>query len=961
MKRIITLSIACAFVGSVFAKNPNAPSIPYKQKHTPVSELTPDDYMANTMILNVLPEFRDQCTDNSINIPEVNDFLAMIGSVNVQRKFTHSKRPDKKFNDWGAPMIDITLIYEIKFTSAMNLDKAISKMFDLGYFEYVEPHYIEHIALIPTDASATNAQSYYIYITHCAGSTQSGWDISTGSSSVTIGIVDTGTELTHADLTNQIQHNLADPIGGGDNDNDGYVDNYNGWDVAMNDNDPTWQGNAHGVAVCGDADAQVNGGGSVAGPGFNCKFLPVKIADASGALTASYDGIVYAADHGADVINCSWGGVGGGSYGQSIIDYATNNQDALVCCAAGNDGIDELFYPSGYDNAMSVCATTNTDAHASFTNYNYTVDVASPGNSIYSTWNGNSYWPNSGTSMASPVCAGICAVVRAFYPSYNAMQTMHRVMQTADNIYSVSGNTSAIYTDKLGSGRVNLYRALTDPVVESVGYSNIAFTDNNDNAFVAGDTLRLTGLFTNYLATTTNLVGTLSVVSGGTYVSLLDNSTTVGALGTMGTATHTADPFQIKILPAAPVNADVVFKLTMTDGAYSTNVYFDVIVNVDYINVTVNDVWTTITSKGLIGYNQPSQAQGLGFDYQHGGTLMYESSLMIGTSSTKVNDMVRGATAGNTDVDFASQVAVRQQTTTPVSDFDTYGWFRDNVSTTPLPVTVHHTSYAWTPVPHSKYVIVQYVIKNTGASTLSNLYAGIFSDWDVDAATYANDKAAFDAVNKMGYVWCTNAGGKYVGIKLLTNTAPVNHYAIDNVSGGGGGVDITAGFTTAQKYTVLSTSRATAGGAGTGNDVCDVVSSGPFTISAGDSVKVAFALLAGDDLTDLQNSAVDAQSQYDNLILGIADNAEGDPSGLFMYPNPTSGEMMINYSVAEAGNTELKILNASGQVVRLISTGDKQPGDYVEQFDGSSLADGIYFLQFTSNGNVSTRKMVISH
>ena len=83
-------------------------------------------------------------------------------------------------------------------------------------------------------------------------------------------------------------------------------------------------------------------------------------------------------------------------------------------------------------------------------------------------------------------------------------------------------------------------------------------------------------------------------------------------------------------------------------------------------------------------------------------------------------------------------------------------------------------------------MIVQYTCTNTGASTLSNVYAGIFSDWDVDAATYGLNKAAFDAALKMGYVWCTNANGLYVGIKLLTNSAPVNHYAIDNVTGGGG-------------------------------------------------------------------------------------------------------------------------------------------------------------------------------
>jgi hypothetical protein len=963
MKRILTFTLACAFAAPVLARTtaPAADQTKYRQNHTPVSQLQPDEYMANTIIFNVAPEFRDVCSDNYIGIPQVNDFFAMIGAVDVKRKHPTAKRPAKPTNQWGAPMVDLTLVYELHYTGALPLDKAISKMFDLGFFTYVEPHYIPKTTFVPNDPNASQAQSYYLYKIAAAGTGTTGWDISTGSSSVVIGIVDTGTELTHSDLTNQIAYNTADPIDGSDNDGDGYTDNYRGWDVGMNDNDPTWQGNAHGVHVSGCATAQVNNNNKVAGSGYNSKFLPVKIADASGTLIASYDGITYAAEHGCKVINCSWGGAGGGSYGQSIIDYATNNFDALVVAAAGNDGLDEEFFPAAYDKVLSVAATDNSDAHASFTNYNYTVDICSPGVNILSTWTSNSTTQSSGTSMASPVCAGAAAIVRAYFPTYNAMQTGERLKRTADNIYSLSSNSSATFSDKLGTGRVNLYRALTDANSPSVLYSNINFDDHNDLTFVANDTVRIDGIFTDYLAACSNLTATLSIASGGSYVTLLDANTTIGALATLGTAGHAPDPFQVKINTNAPVNQLIIFKLTMTDGSYTANQYFSLVVNVDYINITVNDVWTTITSKGLIGYNQPNQAQGLGFDYLNAGTLMYESSLMIGKSATVVNDMVRGATAGNTDADFASQYAVRQVTTNTVSDFDVDGTFRDNVSATPLPVTVHHKAFAWSQAPHRKYVIVQYTIKNTGASSLSQVYAGIFSDWDIDAATYGQNKADFDAANKMGYAYCTNAGGKYCGIKLLTNTAPVNHYAIDNISGGGGGVDITAGFSSSQKYTVLSTSRNQAGGSGTGNDVCDVVSSGPFTIAAGDSIKVAFALIAGDDLADLQASAIDAQTMYDNLPLGGIVTADLNSAMMSLFPNPTDGNTEIHYHIAEAANTEIHIVDASGRTVRIISEGEKQPGEYVERIDAATLSEGLYFIQLVSGNKVTTRKMMVSH
>ena len=164
-----------------------------------------------------------------------------------------------------------------------------------------------------------------------------------------IGIIDTGTDPDHPDLAANLKHNYADPINGLDDDGDGYVDNFNGWDLGESDNDATVNANTHGSHVSGCAAAVTDNGVGVASPGFNCKFLPVKISNAGGTLTMGYEGIVYAADHGCNVINCSWGGGGGGALGQNAIDYATINKDALVVCAAGNNSSNQTFYPAAYN------------------------------------------------------------------------------------------------------------------------------------------------------------------------------------------------------------------------------------------------------------------------------------------------------------------------------------------------------------------------------------------------------------------------------------------------------------------------------------------------------------------------------------------------------------------------------------------------------------------------------------
>lgn len=916
---------------------------------TPLETMQPDEYMSNTIIVNILPQYRNACGTNYIDIQAVEDFFLMVGADRVEKMFPSHKAPETAVNQWGMPMEDISLIYTIHYTGAMPLTMAIGKLYNLGYFEYAQPYYIPKIDYTPSDASA--GMQYHLTKIVAAGTGTSGWDISNGSTAITIGIVDTGTELTHSDLVNQIQYNAADPLTGGDDDGDGFANNYRGWDVAMNDNDPTWQGNAHGVHVSGCASAQVNGGGPVCGTGFLCKFLPVKIADASGTLTSSYQGITYAADHGCDVINCSWGGAGGGSFEQSIVDYATNNCDALVVAAAGNNALDQAFYPAALDKVFSVASTTSTDTKSSFSNYNYTVDVGAPGSNILATWTGNSTTLQSGTSMASPVCAGAVGVVRAFYPSYNALQAGERLKMTSD---VVAANTS--YPNKMGKGRINLYRALTDPTSMSVAYINRTLTDNNDNVLVIGDTVRITGDFFNYLGPTTNLVATMSVVTPGGYVTVVDNSTNPGVIATMSSVNHPADPFTVKINANAPLNQTITLQVTLTDGTWSTNQFIDIVVNVDYINVAINQVATSITSKGLIGYNnQAAPFQGLGFQY-NSLSLLYEASFMVGTSGN-VRDMARGASTP--DVDLQSQQTVREVVPAVVSDMDCDGFFNDGASSPTLPVQVHHSSYAWTAAPNDKYVMVKYVIKNTGSSTLSGVYAGIFADWDIDAATYGQNKGDEDLTNRMGYCYYSGANGTYAGIKLLSNGA-FNHYAIDNTNGGSGGVNLYDGYDNAEKYTTLSTGRSQSGVTGQGNDVCHVVSSGPFTILAGDSVVVGFALIAGDNLADIQNSAVEAQNMWNNVVTTYPEFVS-DNSGINVYPNPANASTELSYTLTEGGNADIRVLDAAGREVSVIAQGNHAPGTYRATLNTAEFAEGVYIIRMQTGNAITNRRLVIAH
>lgn len=951
MKRSILFICAGVMLTVAAFANGNGLRKPTKKYFSMSPYVTSEDYLAKTVIIKVLPAYKNNCQPNAImNFSNLDFLFQSIGASDLQKMFPMVKAPEREYNSIGLKLVDLTTVYTLKYTSNHSVEEVVNMFYSLGIFEYAQPYYIPKTTFVPNDPQYQAT----IYGTARVNA-ETGWNTQTGNVNVVIGITDTGTDLNHQDLTNQIKYNTADPINGSDDDGDGFLDNYRGWDVAMNDNDPTWQSNNHGVHVSGCAAAQTNNSIGVSSTGYNCKFLPVKISDAGGTLIAAYQGITYAADHGCSIINCSWGGTGGGPLEQNVVTYATVNRDALVVAAAGNNNLDQTFYPAALDYVISIAATgTTNDVKAGFSNYNYTVDACAPG-TITSTLPGNSYGGMSGTSMASPVAAGACGIIQSQFMSYTALQVGEHLKATTDNIYSIPANGAFI--NKLGTGRIDLGNAMTMTGLKSVLYLNQNYTDNNDDIFITNDTVRLTGTFTNMLTAVTSAT-TASFTSSSGFIQILDGAYPIGALASLGTNPNTADPFEIKILPSCPTNAQVPCTLTVTDSPWSTAVYMTLTLNVDYINITVNDIKTTITSRGRIGYNADGQQQGLGFQYLD-SNLMYESSLMIGNSSTRVSDMFRGG--ASMDVDNATLLRVYQVVPSQVSAFDVDGRFNDAVAPSPIGIQTHHKGWAWTTPGNTKYVIVEYVMKNTNVTAVSNLYAGIITDWDI--MNYSLNKANQNAPIRLGYVYSTQTNGLYAGTKLLTTTAPFVHYAVDNIAGGGGGVDPTAGtpaFDTGEKFTVLSTNRATAGNTGNGNDVMDCVSSGPFTIAPGDSVVVAFALLAGDDLNDLNTGAGNAQVTYDGILTGAQLIAAASQLTVSTFPNPAGNEVYISINLPDADKAELKLFNMIGQELKTISNDNLSGGKHLFRVDTKDIPTGTYFIRLSSGNEQVTHKLVIA-
>ena len=290
------------------------------------------------------------------------------------------------------------------------------------------------------------------------------WDISTGSVSVVIAVVDSGVDYTHPDLDANIWVNTGETscTDGIDNDGNGYIDDCRGWDFVNNDNNPM-DDNDHGTHVSGTIAAEGNNGIGVTGVNWTAKIMPLKFLNKKGSGTTAdaIEAILYANANGAHVINNSWGG---GAFSQALKD-AIDASPAVVVCAAGNDGVDNdatPHYPSSYTsvNLLSVAATDDTDILATFSNYGVTsVDLGAPGVSIYSTIPKGTYASYSGTSMASPHVSGVAGLVKALNPGFTNLDIKNSILNSVDPKSSLSGKVAT-------GGRLNAYNALTGAVAE---------------------------------------------------------------------------------------------------------------------------------------------------------------------------------------------------------------------------------------------------------------------------------------------------------------------------------------------------------------------------------------------------------------------------------------------------------------------------------------------------------------
>lgn len=266
-----------------------------------------------------------------------------------------------------------------------------------------------------------------------------GWDYTKGSENVTIAIVDTGVDYNHPDLENKV---------------------IKGYDFVNTNSDPM-DDHGHGTMVAGIAGAQSNNGEGITGVCWNCKILAIKVLDSSGIGYYSWiaDGIEYAVDQGAKVVNISAGGSNPGIVLEDALDYAWRN-NVVVVAAAGNES-GQILYPAAYSpKCISVGATDYADERAHFSNFGPNLDISAPGVEIVSTYPGGNYAVGSGTSFSAPIVSGAAALLLSVKPNLTSDQVRKTLLYTSDDVNSSSLPGFDYY---LGYGRLNL-QTLFSPI-----------------------------------------------------------------------------------------------------------------------------------------------------------------------------------------------------------------------------------------------------------------------------------------------------------------------------------------------------------------------------------------------------------------------------------------------------------------------------------------------------------------
>jgi subtilisin family serine protease/photosystem II stability/assembly factor-like uncharacterized protein len=976
-------------------------------KNISIEQLAQDEYMPNQVQIKLTEGAKDKfLPGNKVQNDPLLEYFNNINAssiVNLNSDLKISSQED---------IFGVGRIYEITYSADKDPYEVCKELIKNPDVEYAVPVFKRYIYSFTPNDPQFSSQWALAKI-----KATDAWDITKGDTSIVIAIVDNGTDWQHVDLKANIWNNTGEiPNNGIDDDSNGKIDDIHGWDFVGNatgtdisqgnwreDNDPKNPSQYHGTHTAGIAGAVVNNMTGVAGIGFNCRIMPLKCAtDVSGynGIYRGYAAILYAAQMGAEIISCSWGGPGFSPAEQDIINQVTA-MGSLVVAAAGNDGknVDIMqFYPGNYTNVLNVGSTASDDKAASSSNYGSRVTVYAPGENILSTYPNNAYNTISGTSMACPLAAGLAGLVKSIHPDWKPEQIIQQLRVTCDNVI-VPTNQAYRY---LYWGRINALKAVQSNNADYPG-NNVPGLKIFSMALTGTDALRnydpvnIRLSLKNYLTKADSVNVSIQPISK--FVSVSQKDFRIYNLGTNDTANI---DLGVQLLINNPwFKGKAEIQITFTTTGYTDIQKIDIPIDLPSNNVfsakgsvnsSIYPQWNGVSSPDIETSWGVGNSLSLGALYFRSTNFAYNANRVMSGGSyvtdplycvcsfdettaiagTGKGYLLRTVNGGNnwsnisvsTITGFVNAIMFKDQDTgillgdpkggrwgIGITSDKGQSW---NLASNPPVPMLNESGYVesvyqdYTDIWFGTSVGRIFYSHDFGKSWRANT---VQSGGTIIRMAYYDSLHGIAAYNETGgtnqtlYLANTSDGGKTWNKRVMNLTQnglyPLNLYALPHTR------RILAVFSNG---VVMTT-------ADLGQTWVPVLSEQTLSYEAIKTIvqnKSVRIWEAGDNINSL-----DFNYEFDSGLTSI--RSEDIPNiSMKVYPVPSSDILHVNLNLNKGEETDIQLLDITGRLIKQVYRGKSGAGysDYVVNV--SDMTSGFYFIKIQSSDTIKTNRIIIS-
>lgn len=872
--------------------------------------------------------------------------------------------------------------FTIEYSDSIAPERVVFAARRSSAIEMCEPVYPRYFQSSPLLAAPPNDplldSQYYLKATH----TLEAWGVQRCDSTMVVATVDQGIEFDHPDLGAAVWHNPGemglDAHGNDkstnhiDDDSDGFIDDWTGWDFSgangsSSRNSPTSEA-MHGHHVAGILAATGNNGIGIAGVAFGAKMIVLKAASnffCSDPTTTGFQGILYAADHGAKVISCSWGGATRSQSEQDVVNYAYA-RNSIVVCSAGNGGsLSESNYPSAYDHAVSVGSLTEDLSLTPDSQPGAHVTACAPGQFVLSTlypdtntfcgfdlcgrYFAGGYGEMCGTSMATPQVAGALAIIRQHWPNATNRWAVERLRATCDPLsYDPAPGFN-------GRGKINVYRALTDAHAYSLRLERSDIHTSSGNEWMVAPDTAVIRLHAR------NILDTLP--DAKIRIELIDpfgNATPYFHTATRTISVGSLAPGQSVELPAitivadsnTPTRIDLLVRLWISDSSVGYTGDYDYVrlhCNPGFRTLR-NNLTVSIGDNGSIGFRDATfDEQGDGFRWEHapssirtdGQSVLLGGGLIMARDTDHVVDALGSFTTYAGSVAFVAKYPILFDSGMqavgaylgPGEGITGSFWDYQADSANRLDARIKESAWAL-PQRAANSIVLTYYYPHMPPTDI-----GLFMDWDF--GDYGNrDSAWFDLSDSIMYAMRHDESGYPVAAMKLVTAVPsgatLAYYAMSSNSNdpGFGPSDISS---RPSKWKMFQTNK----GSTLFGDVAVLL--GLHQMPAPYDGEMTYILALGESPDAARRNLKDGEATWAGTLDVRASEKASDVS---VWPNPATGMVHINAGLPRINSIVSDML---GREVLRSSGAD---------LDLSKLPSGVYDVDILSGAQLVHQRVV---